>query len=206
VKPPEASVYVDGYFAGKVQEFDGKLQRLHLLPGQHEIVVYLAGYRSLKQQLYLGPNATRTIEGTLEKLGAGEEQEPEPKPSERPRVEPPPPDENYPPQPPPQRGPMSRRPPPPVPQEPPPAPPRAAEEEPSPFATLAFRVEPAGATIRIDGKQQWEGPTGDDRLIIQVSEGHHMIDVERNGYEPYSTDVDVRRGETRPVTVTLRKR
>ena len=204
VKPPEASVYVDGYFAGKVQEFDGKLQRLHVLPGQHEIVVYLVGYRSLKQQLYLGPNATRTIEGTLEKLGAGDEQEPEPKPAAPPRFEQPP-DENYPPSPP-QRGPMSRRPP--TPEEPPqlpPPPPRAAEEEPSRFATLAFRVQPGGATIRIDG-QQWDGPSGDDRLIIQVGEGHHTIQVERNGYESYSTEVDVRRGETTPVTVTLQRR
>ena len=204
VKPPEASVYVDGYFAGKVQEFDGKLQRLHVLPGQHELVVYLVGYRSLKQQLYLGPNVTRTIEGTLEKLGAGDEQEPEPKPIAPPRVEPPP-DENFPPPQSPQRGPMSRRPT--APEEPPqpPPPPRASDEEPSRFAALAIRVQPGGATIRIDG-QQWDGPSGDDRLIIQVGEGHHTIQVERNGYEPYSTEVDVRRGETTPVTVTLRRR
>jgi len=208
VKPPEASVYVDGYFAGKVQEFDGKLQRLHVLPGQHEIVVYLVGYRSLKQQLYLGPNVTRTIEGTLDKLGAGDEQEPEPKPVPPPRFEPPP-DESYPPPPPPQqqpqRGPMSRRPP--TPQEPPqpPPPPRAADEEPSRFGALAFRVEPGGTTIRVDGKE-WEGPSGNDRLIIQVDEGHHTIQVERKGYETYSTEVDAHRGETTPVTVTLQRR
>ena len=72
VTPKDASVYVDGYFAGKVEEFDGRLQRLHVTPGEHEIVVYLEGYRSLTQRLYLSPNATRTIEGTLEKLAAGE--------------------------------------------------------------------------------------------------------------------------------------
>ena len=38
----------------------------------HEIVVYLDGYRSLRQRLYVSPNSTRKIEGTLEKLAAGE--------------------------------------------------------------------------------------------------------------------------------------
>src|SRR3954466_1797342 len=35
VKPKEASVYIDGYFAGKVDEFDGTFQRLHVTPGEH---------------------------------------------------------------------------------------------------------------------------------------------------------------------------
>ena len=33
VKPREASVYVDGYFAGRVEDFDGAFQRLHATPG-----------------------------------------------------------------------------------------------------------------------------------------------------------------------------
>ena len=35
VEPKEASVYVDGYFAGKVDEFDGAFQRLRVEPGEH---------------------------------------------------------------------------------------------------------------------------------------------------------------------------
>ena len=80
VKPKDASVYVDGYFAGKVDEFDGTFQRLHVEPGQHEITIYLEGYRSLKERLYLSSRATRKIEGTLERLGAGEALEPPPVP------------------------------------------------------------------------------------------------------------------------------
>ena len=76
------AVYVDGYFAGKVDEFDGKLQRLHVEPGEHEIVVYLDGYRSLRQRLYLSPNSTRTIDGRLEPLREGDVQEPPPQPTE----------------------------------------------------------------------------------------------------------------------------
>lgn len=85
VKPKEASVYVDGYFAGKVEEFDGAFQRLHVIPGQHEITVYLEGYRPLSQKLYLSPRGKRKIEGTLEKLAPGETMPPPPEP-----VQPPP--------------------------------------------------------------------------------------------------------------------
>ena len=59
VKPRDAEVFVDGYFAGTVDEFDGAFQRLHVVPGQHEIVVYLEGYRSIREKLYLGPNTSR---------------------------------------------------------------------------------------------------------------------------------------------------
>jgi hypothetical protein len=84
VKPKEASVYVDGYFAGTVEQFDGAFQRLHVMPGQHEITVYLTGYRSLRQRLYLSPRSTRKIEGTLEPLAPGEAIEPPPEPLDPP--------------------------------------------------------------------------------------------------------------------------
>ena len=35
VKPREAQVYVDGYFVGVVDDFDGTFQRLNLEPGEH---------------------------------------------------------------------------------------------------------------------------------------------------------------------------
>ena len=71
VTPKEASVYVDGYFAGTVDEFNGTFQRLHVLPGEHEIVIYLDGYRSIRERLYLSPNATRKIVGDAESACAG---------------------------------------------------------------------------------------------------------------------------------------
>jgi hypothetical protein len=84
VKPKDASVYVDGYFAGKVEEFDGAFQRLRVEPGQHEITIYLEGYRSLKQRLYLSSRSSRKIEGTLERLAPGEAAEPPPVPLDPP--------------------------------------------------------------------------------------------------------------------------
>lgn len=207
VKPKEASVYVDGYFAGKVEDFDGRLQRLHVFPGEHEITIYLEGYRSLTQRLYLSPNATRTIDGALERLGPGEAQDPQPTPSDADRDRMGPPDEDYPPPPPTARGPAGRR----GPVDRPPMPPRQApREEPrertdSRYAALSIRVQPGGATVRIDG-ERWDGPSNDERLIVQVAEGHHVIEVERDGYEPFTTEIDVQRGETAPVNISLRRR
>lgn len=200
VKPKDASVYVDGYFAGKVEEFDGKFQRLHVLPGEHEITLYLDGYRPLKQRLYLGPNATRTLDGLLEKLAPGAAQEPKPEPSERDRDRMALRDEGEPM--PPLRGPMARRGPP----TPPPAQraPREGPAESSRFAALSIRVQPGGATVRVDG-ERWDGPSNDERLIIQVSEGHHVVQIERDGYELLSTEIDVRRGETAPLSIVLRR-
>ena len=202
VKPREASVYVDGYFAGKVDDFDGVLQRLHVTAGHHELVIYLEGYRSIKQQLYLGANATRTITGTLEKLAPGETPEPEPRPSETEQRYEPPPDETYRQAPPPPQ----RRPGPPRPagqSRPEPAP-RAGDGATSDSAALSLRVEPDRVVIRVDG-ERWDGPSGDERLIVQVHEGHHVIEAERDGYERFTTEVNVRAGETVPISISLKK-
>ncbi len=199
VTPKEASVYVDGYFAGRVEEFDGRFQRLHVPPGEHEIVIWLEGYHPLRRQLYLSTNATRTIEGSLERLAPGEAQEPQPVPSERDRIEPR--DDEAPP-PPIDRRPMTRRP---GREQPPPERPRGAQEEPSRFATLSIQVRPGGGIVRIDG-ERWDAPGGDERLIVQVAEGRHLIEVERDGYERFSTEIDARRGETTPVNISLRRR
>lgn len=205
IKPKQAEVYVDGFFAGKVQEFDGALQRLHVTPGQHEIVVYLEGYRSMRQRLYLSPNITRTLDGSLERLRDGEMQEPQPTPAEQDRQdEAAPPDEAY--RRPPMRGPVGRR----NPVDDPPARRRPRDLPPEPsadarYASVAIRVQPSGAVVRIDG-ERWDAAPADERLTVQVSEGRHLIEVEREGYEPFRREYDVRAGETLPLNISLRRR
>jgi hypothetical protein len=198
VRPKDASVYVDGYFAGKVDEFDGAFQRLHVEPGQHEIVVYMPGHRSLRQRLYLSAGATRTIEGELEPLAPGAPDEPEPVPAEPPtqrdRGER---DTGRPPM-------QNRRP---LRPTPPPAPPQQARPEtssptPSRFGTVALQVEPEGATILIDG-EQWTARSGDERLILQVEPGRHRLEVQKDGYNTYAADIDVPADRTLPVNVSL---
>jgi hypothetical protein len=195
VKPKEAEVYVDGYFAGKVEDFDGAFQRLHIAPGQHDIIVFMDGYHSLKQKLYLSPNSTRKIEGTLEKLNPGEPSDTAPQPLPETRR----PDDQYDRVPPP-GAPGTRRLPPPPPRD---RPDRTLPSPSSQSGTLSIRVQPSGATVFIDG-ERWTGPTGnDERLIVQVPEGRHRVEVERDGYARFVTDVDVRRMETAPINVSL---
>jgi hypothetical protein len=191
-----ASVYVDGYLAGLVDDYDGAFQRLHLPSGQHQIVVYLDGYRSIEQRLYLSPNSTRKIEGTLERLSPGEPSAPPPVPSERAE-----PRDTY--RRPPSREPIPRRGPVPSRPSPPPAERGRTPQSSSRFGSLSIQVQPSGADVFIDG-ERWEGPSSrDERLIIQVPEGPHHVEVRREGYEDFQIDVEVRRGETAPINVSL---
>lgn len=94
----------------------------------------------------------------------------------------------------------------PRPEAPPPAPrrplpPRHVADEPS-FGTLAIRVQPPDATVLIDGKA-WEGPEGPKRLAVQVAEGTHRVDVQKDGFETFSTRVRVRGGEVTSLNVSL---
>jgi len=78
VTPREAQVYVDGYYAGIVDDYDGVFQRLHLPAGEHEIVLYLDGYRTVHQKVYLTPDDTYKLRYKMEKNLAGETSEPPP--------------------------------------------------------------------------------------------------------------------------------
>jgi hypothetical protein len=197
VTPRQAMVYIDGYLAGTVDEFDGVFQRLHVTPGEHELTLHLPGYRTIRQRLYLSPNASRKITETMEKLGPGESTEPPPAPSEPPadaRREPLPRD-RYPF--PGRGGPPSRKPR----ETEAPAPPTAPDPS-ATTGTIVFRVEPAGADVMIDG-EHWRGPSGDERLVVQVAEGRHRIEVRKAGYAPFTTEVEIGRGVSVPVNVKL---
>ena len=85
---------------------------------------------------------------------------------------------------------------------PPGPPPPVTPLEASRFGVLSIRVQPPNADVLIDG-QRWRGPESEERLVIQVSEGTHRVEVQKDGYQKFSTDVQVRRGETAPLNVSL---
>ena len=66
--------------AGVVDDYDGVFQRLRLVPGPHEIVIYHPGHRSLRQNIYYNPGSTHTIRHRLDPLLPGEPLEPQPIP------------------------------------------------------------------------------------------------------------------------------
>jgi hypothetical protein len=197
VTPKEAEVYVDGYYAGIVDDYDGVFQRLPIEPGNHEITLYRDGFRTFHQTVYASPRSTLKIKFKMQPLAAGDVAEPRPTPPNPPAVQGAP---NQPGPPPPVRGPVGRRLPPPPPNQPGP---RGADA--SAYGTLSIRVQPESASVLIDG-ERWDGPQGQNRLIIEVPEGTHRVEIQRDGFEPYSAAVTVRRGETTPLNVSLRTR
>ena len=205
VTPRDAEVYVDGYYAGTVDDFDGTFQRLRVEPGQHDLEIYKDGFRPLRQKAYLSADNTFRIKQALQPLAPGEQMEPRPQPANPPQAGQP-----YGQQP--QGAPTPRgragRPAPPPPQGGEPRgnqPPQPGRGQPSgAYGSVTIRVQPADAEVSIDG-DVWRGPSGQDQLVIDLAEGSHTVEIRKPGFRTYVTQVDVRRGETVPLNVSLRQ-
>lgn len=80
VRPREAQVYVNGYYAGLVDEFDGILQRLYLPVGEHVLEFYLDGYRTERRPMYFGGGEAPDIVITMGPVPPGTASEPPSRP------------------------------------------------------------------------------------------------------------------------------
>jgi PEGA domain len=178
VTPRDAEVYVDGHLAGRVDSFDGTFQRLHVEPGAREITVYHDQYRPFTEKLYVSPREGYKIQRAMQPLGPGETAPPRPAPaaSSSPRQR----EER-----------MSRY-------------PDRGYPEQSAFGTLSIRVQPMDAEIYVDG-ERWEFSGSRERLVIELSEGPHRLEIRKEGLEPYVTTVHVRPGEAATINVSLTK-
>ena len=196
----QAEVYVDGYAAGVIDDFDGVFQRLRLRPGEHDLAIYQPGHRTVRQSLYLGPGSDQKLQFRLEPLGPGETEEPRPTPDpERARGRREGPDRGD------QPGQVDapagqsyyRRP---VEQE---APVRVqVPERRASVGTVTIRVQPGDAEILVDG-ERWSAPAGQDRISIQLDEGRHRIEIRKDGFVRYTEDVLIRRNATLALNVSL---
>jgi hypothetical protein len=65
IKPREAQVYVDGYFVGEVDQFDGLFQRLTIDAGSHHIEIRSQGHQSIEFDVLIAPGETVTYKGEL---------------------------------------------------------------------------------------------------------------------------------------------
>jgi PEGA domain-containing protein len=206
VTPRDAAVYVDGYYAGTVDDFDGTFQRLRVQPGAHDLEIYKDGFRPLRQKAYLSADNTFRIKQALQPLAPGEQMEPRPQPVNPPAGQP------YGQQPqtaPAPRGRSGHRTSPPPPQGGEPRdsqPPDVRVNQPpsGAYGSVSIRVQPADAEVSVDG-DVWRSPAGQDHLVIDLAEGSHTVEIRKGGFRTYVTQVDVKRGETAALNVSLRQ-
>ncbi len=65
IQPRDAQVFVDGFFAGVVDDFDGNFQSIRLEQGGHKIEVRMPGFETLTIDVHIQPNRTLTIREEL---------------------------------------------------------------------------------------------------------------------------------------------
>jgi hypothetical protein len=68
VTPRNAEVFVDGQFAGLVDEFDGVRQRLPISPGPHHIEIRAPRCEPLTYDILIHHRRTNTVEGALKTI------------------------------------------------------------------------------------------------------------------------------------------
>ena len=67
LKPRDAKVYIDGYFVGVVDSFDGLFQRLGIEAGGHRVEVRADGYETLQFEVLITPGESVTYKGELKR-------------------------------------------------------------------------------------------------------------------------------------------
>jgi hypothetical protein len=185
-EPAKARVFVDGYYAGVVDDFDGLFQRLYLSPGRHEIKFKLDGYRTHRVLVYVSPGQTLKLDHDMQK-GSGEETfedltggrgEREPAGEHRPTYE--------------EDDDSDARP---APGE------RGGEQPFRPEASrLRLDVRPADASVYVDG--QFRGTAGQLGELL-LPPGPHRVEVVRPGFRTEERDFDLAPGSSRDLSIEL---
>jgi PEGA domain len=68
IDPKNAEVYVDGYYVGVVDSFDGAFQKLGLDSGNHKIEIKAPGYEATTIDVLITPGETVTYKGDLKRV------------------------------------------------------------------------------------------------------------------------------------------
>ncbi len=68
IKPRDAQVFVDGYYVGVVDDFDGIFQKLHIGAGSHRVEVRAPGYESMIFDVHIGAGQGTTYQGELKRI------------------------------------------------------------------------------------------------------------------------------------------
>jgi hypothetical protein len=187
VAPRQTEVFIDGYYAGLVDDFDGSFQKLRLDPGPHTVTLYLDGHELYEETVYSTLGSTIKIRHEMEPLAPGE-----PMPVR--------PGTGY------TTPPATASAPPPPPPSAPPSP-LATTTAPE-YGTLLLRSQPGEAEVWIDG-ELWTfpggaaGPAGSERLNVHLPAGPHELELRKEGYESFRIGIEIRGGEAEALNVRL---
>ncbi len=184
VVPEKTRVYVDGYYAGIVDDFDGLLQRLYLPPGRHDVTLKLEGHRSHTFKVYVPIDQTIKVHHEMVQ-GAGDETvDVVGTPMDYARAE--------------TRDEGRRR--------------RDYGREDDDdvddgldrqnSGSLRLRVRPADASVYVDGK--FHGAAGNLESLV-LRPGRHRVEVVRPGFRTVEREVEVDRGRSAELEVELEK-
>lgn len=184
VEPEETKVYVDGYYAGVVDDFDGIFQRLHVTPGRHQLSFKLPGYQTHRVLVYVPADETLRIHHRMVKGAESqvtEESMVRPGDEARERSA----RERY----------SLRR-------ERVEEDDEEAEENEDDTGTLRLDVEPRDASVYIDG--EFRG-AGRELRRLELPPGRHRIEIVRPGFRTLERDVEVKSGRSEDLEIRLEK-
>jgi hypothetical protein len=68
IKPGNAQVFVDGYYVGLVDSFDGAFQRLDVEAGTHKVEIKAEGYETEQIEVVVAAGETATYKGSLKRI------------------------------------------------------------------------------------------------------------------------------------------
>ena len=186
VQPSETRVYVDGYYAGVADDFDGIFQRLNTAAGGHDISLRLEGYRTFNVKLYVPDDGTIKLQHKMER-GTGEENAgvmgvPQEYPRYDDRRAANDREDEY--------GDDRDR----------DRSPDLRADQSGERALVRLDVQPADASVYVDGV--FRG-TGRDLRQLRLPAGRHRIEVVRPGYRTIERDVELAPGQTLDVGIDL---
>jgi hypothetical protein len=187
VTPRDTAVYVDGFYAGIVDDFDGFFQRLPLMSGGHTIALYLDGFGTITRRVYLSPGSDLSIREALVPLRPGEASEPPALAA----MFPPPPEGSYIP---PRTASRSTLPPPTATQQ--------ASVQAAGYGLLSLRFRPADAVVTIDGQEWISAAPGE--LVVHLAVGLHVVEVKGSGSQRFMTQIEILEGQTTELNVAAR--
>ena len=67
IKPADAQVYIDGYYVGVVDSFDGVFQKLNVDAGPHRVELKAEGYETSEFDVVVTPGDTITYKGDMKR-------------------------------------------------------------------------------------------------------------------------------------------